>query len=71
MDRRIESVLPLTDPAPRQKAIEDVMALLDTKLPAVPLHTQFILMGARRSIDYKLRRDEATLAMGATPARVQ
>ena len=71
VDQRIEAVLPLTDPGPRQKAIEDVMALLDAKLPAIPLHTQFILMGTRKAIDYKLRRDEATLAMGASPARAQ
>lgn len=71
VDRRIEAVLPITELGPRQKAIEDVMTLLDAKLPDIPLHTQFILMGARKSIDYKLRRDEATLAMGASPVRPQ
>ena len=59
----------ILEPEARAKAIRDVMALLDTTIPAVPLHTQFIALATRKGIEYKLRRDEQTLAMSATPAQ--
>lgn len=68
LDQRIEDVIKILDLPARQKGIEEVMALVDREVPAVPLHTQFAIVGTKRSIDYRLRRDEQTLAMSATPA---
>jgi peptide/nickel transport system substrate-binding protein len=69
VDAKIEAASRILEPEPRAAAIRGVMALLDTTIPAVPLHTQYIILATRKGIDYRLRRDEQTLAMGATPAR--
>ena len=69
LDQAVQQALRLFDLEPRREALQRAMRVAMEDVALVPLYLQYTTLAVRKGIDYTLRDDEKTLAMGARPAR--
>ena len=69
VDQAIENAVKVMDPAKREKALQETMAMAMEDYGVIPLYTQVTVNAMQNKVDYTPRADESTLAMNASPAK--
>ena len=69
VDKVIEDAVKLMARAPREKALQEAMAVTVGDYGIIPLYTQVTVNAMKKGISYSPRADESTQAMNASPSK--